>query len=157
MQSVLKFLCAAALTCGTFHAQTILPPGTIDGAITPDLIPDVVAFRLYFAALSEPKAKPTDAVDSVLPTEKQRAKMHAIQITDDDEAILVETVSNFASTTTNASTRFKQKHSLDEVAQDSVSILRNKMSPEGFQRLLDYVRSQKAYMKIIPFPAMGTH
>jgi hypothetical protein len=58
---------------GTIYAQQRAPhsgiPGAIDGSKTPELIPDSVAFRMFFEAVSEPPLPTPEQV------RRQRAKL----------------------------------------------------------------------------------
>ena len=50
-----RLLCLLAI-CMPLVAQSALPQGAIDGAVTPEKIPDYVALRLFLAALGSPSA-----------------------------------------------------------------------------------------------------
>lgn len=127
-----------------------LPPGTIDGQATPDLIPDVVAFRLFFTAVA------LDSGPSATQIAKQNSKLCGIHLSQDDKSILVQTLSNFNAQLAMAQAAQVQT-SFDTVAQNTVNLLQTMMSPDGFQRLQAYVRIQKKLMKRIPYPAMNGH
>lgn len=54
-------------------AQSTFPPGSVDGAVHPEQIPDIVAVRLFLGALRDPSAVasslvPTAKADSLLPS-----------------------------------------------------------------------------------------
>ena len=59
-KAIIFVLCLASATIiNAFGQQLIHPtniPGAIDGSRTPDLIPDAMAYRLFFEAIEEPFA-----------------------------------------------------------------------------------------------------
>ncbi len=65
------------------------PPGTIDGAKNPELIPDEVAYRMIVLAVAEP----ADATDEQ--EERARAKLNAIGFSDDDAAAFLTLLAEF--------------------------------------------------------------
>ncbi len=75
------------------------PPGTIDGAKNPELIPDEVAYRMIVLAIAEP-ANATDAA-----TERARAKLGPIGFSEDDAAAFLTLLSEYQ---TQADTLDKQ-------------------------------------------------
>jgi hypothetical protein len=104
-KAILVFVC---LCCMTFlstrsnaqHAShlaapprqgQILPPGTIDGSKTPEVIPDVIAYRLVFAAFSEP----ADAAPAQLA--RQGAKLSQLKLSDSDAVAVTFALSDFHS------------------------------------------------------------
>src|SRR5215471_18201282 len=62
------------------HAQSVYPPGTIDGADHPELIPDEVAYKMLFLSLMEPE-NPTEAQRA-----RQEAKLRMIVLSENDQA-----------------------------------------------------------------------
>lgn len=127
-----------------------LPPGSIDGQATPELIPDVVAFRLFFTAVAE------DAQATSAQRAKQDSKLCGIHLNTDDKSIFVQSLSGFKSRLAQAAAA-PMAASFDDIAQNVVNLLQTRMSLEGFQRLQAYVRNQKKLMKRIPYPSMGSH
>jgi hypothetical protein len=67
----------------------ILPAGTIDGSKTPDLIPDVLAYRLVFAAFSEP------AGASPAQLNRQRAKLSQLELNVRDSTCFLAPLADF--------------------------------------------------------------
>src|SRR5581483_12211341 len=61
---------------------SILPPGTIDGAIHPELIPDATAYRLFLSAACE---QPTSQLDEKA---RQRALLARAQLSEDELATI---------------------------------------------------------------------
>ena len=134
---------------GSAMQQSSLPPGSIDGQATPELIPDVVAFRLFFTAVAE------DAQPSATQIAKQNSKLCGIHFSDADKSIFVQALPDFKSRMVPA-TAAPMAASLDDIAQATVNLLQTNMSPDGFQRLQAYVRIQKKRMKRFPYPSMGS-
>lgn len=142
------------------HPQAVLPPDTIDGSVTPELIPDIVACRLFFTAAS---AAPHDVTASAshLPSPvgtaespRQRAKLHPAELNSDDEAALVAILADFRASLDSIQI---SGTSLNDLAQQTLDLLQARMSPDGYQRLLQHIRSEKKKMKMIPFPDMSAH
>ena len=132
--------------------QSPLPAGSIDGAVNPELIPDVVAYRLFFSAAAEGSSP------SSLQVVRQDAKLRPIQLAPDDKAALVDALSEFKNNIAQALTLPSPVPGyLDATAQATVDRLRTKMSAGGFQRMEAYVRSQKRLMKRVPYPDMAGH
>jgi hypothetical protein len=138
------------------HEQ-ILPPGSIDGRTNPELIPDIVAFRLVFAAIAEPR-EAISAAPSPIPTDKQKAKLAAAGLGTADESALVDALAGFKEDVGRiVSGKATSKETLDDAAQRTLDRVRARMSPDGFERLVAYVQSKKKLMKRIPLPDMATH
>ena len=119
------------------------PTGIIDGSVSPDLIPDVVAFRLFLSAVAGKGST-------------QDARLQPIGLGSADMAVLVQVLPNFAAALRQALAT-RPQGSLDTAAQAAVDSLREQMSQEGFQRLLTYVRNQKKFIKRAPYPPMHVH
>jgi len=90
---LLASLTVSAIPFSPLLAQTMLPPGSVDGVANPDQIPDTVAFRLFSAGLNY--AGPTahsagaDATATLQPTPRQKAKLRPIALSAADEGILL--------------------------------------------------------------------
>jgi hypothetical protein len=137
----LLLLCAPWTAPGFQSGQPHAQSGIIDGSVNPDLIPDVVAFRLFFSAAAQ-------NIDT------QDAKLQPLGLGAADKGVLVQGISDFKTALLNAMAASPQA-SLDKVAQAAVNSLGAKMSREGFQTLLTYVRGQERYMKRAPYPPMN--
>jgi len=138
-------LLSLALSWSAF-AQAAAPPpapGTIE------LVPDHVAFRLFFAAVAT-SSSPTPAE-----TARQDARLKPIQLTDVDKAVLVRGLSGFKNKFLNGK-QVPQATSLNAIVQGTLSDLQGQISKDGFLRLYAYVRLQKAYMKQAPLPPSTT-
>ncbi len=135
----LLVLGAAQQTAPAFQnvGQPAAPTGIIDGSVSPDLIPDIVAFRLFLSAVAGQSST-------------QDAKLQPIGLGSADTGALVQVLPNFA-TALRQALATRPQGSLDGVAQVAVDSMRAEMSPEGFQRLQAYVRSQKKFMKRAPY------
>jgi hypothetical protein len=170
------------LLCSTLvnHAfgqdrNAVMPPGSIDGSRSPELIPDVVAFRLFFSALAESPqtaalvpGTPEITFSAPEPSARQRAILYPVQLGDGDQRILVQAASDFKDRLVNATAvnsaaspapegAAQSRLTLDEIAQSAVTALKSKMSPDGFQRLQTFVQGQKRYMKRVPYPQTTGH
>jgi len=139
-----------------------LPPGTIDGSVTPELIPDIVAFRLFFSVACEGPANP-----SVMPSsgaaapshpeisDKQRAIIRPVQLDDNDQDALFTELASFknnlhAIASRSARTQLQNSSTatpVDEIEQatrTTLNAVRSKMTPDGFQRLETHVQAFKS-------------
>ena len=68
------------LSLSPLLAQNTLPPGTIDGAVNPEGIPDVAAFRHFLGALVDKSAMPVVSPEGsssspLQPSASQRRKL----------------------------------------------------------------------------------
>lgn len=168
------FAITSLLTAAAFSslAQTqpspknnLHPPGTIDGSKTPEQIPDDVAYRLFFRAVSEPSnASPAQR-------ERLRVKLLRAQLSDADLTPLVEALGNYhdgreawersyqqalsKSGALNASTVNAQfvaeRDVLIKNTRDSIAA---RLSANGFIQLDRLVQMEKRNMVIAPFPEM---
>jgi len=150
----------------------VLPTGTIDGSVNPEGISDVVAFRLFFSVVAESRPlqlrtqESTTISTDVVASSKQKAKLTPVKLSQSDQALIVTVLAGFKSdlqnvmasppkSLANAATQSADQ-SMDSVTQNTINLLRSKMTPDGFERLQAYVREEKQKMKIIPLPQM-TH
>jgi hypothetical protein len=141
------------------------PPGTIDGAKTPDLIPDDVALRMIVLAVAEP----TDASDEA--KERARAKIAPIGFSEEDAAAFLNLLAEYQDQVDAvdkqvaevyertpipdpASTVYKQLLDLgkqkDRLTNDNVAAIPAKLSQDGLLMLSAYLPEAKKGMKIIP-------
>ncbi len=180
MSKLPKIFAFVVFSCCSMFAQqpNQFPPGTIDGAVNPELIPDVVAFRLFFTAVAGNMSAPSLAMtnsssssSAVTATPAQKAKLLPIQLSDADSGVFIQALPAFSANllkataanaaapaaTTSTSNGQTTQRSLDDIAQDTVNTMKAQMTPDGFQRLLAFVQSQKKYIKRVPYPAMGSH
>lgn len=140
-------ICVVFLPSLQAYGQTALPPGSIDGAATPDQIPDVVATRLFLAAIAEPI--PPNATPAP-PSPKQAGKLLPIGLNAADTMALRQVASTWRAQVAAAAGTAAD---LDGLAQNAITSLQGQMTVNGFASFLGYVRAQKKYMKRIPAPA----
>jgi hypothetical protein len=151
----LCLLLSFAAGVGLF-AQTTkqLPPGAIDGAVAPNLIPDMVAFRLFFIAVGE-----TPALD-VIVSAKQQAKLRPIGLSAADQSIIIQELGQFKTALTprqGATQSTSGPSSIDTVTQSTVDRLKSQMTADGFLRLQAHIQSEKKHIKAFPVPVMPGH
>jgi hypothetical protein len=141
------------------------PPGTIDGAKNPELIPDETAWRMVFLGIAEPESA----------TEEQKARAEAkiasIGLNKQDAEAFLYLLSQFQ-TRLDALTaqmvdiqkRSPMMHPLStdaeqmrelidrtyELYADTTAALPAKLSPEGLEKLRAYMQETKRTTKIIP-------
>jgi len=131
----------------------------IDGAVHPEMIPDLTAYRLYLAMVSRPPA-PTD--DQV---KRQEAQLRKTGLQDGDRKRLVATLSNFYSEYQNLIQTFNQEatsawargerpdmESLrvqrDQLVQSTHDALKAALTAKGWTLLDAHVQNEKKHMKI---------
>ena len=141
------------------------PPGTIDGAKNPELIPDEVALRMIVLAVAEP----VDATEQM--RERARAKLNPIGLSEDDTAAFLGLLADYqtqidaldkqvadiyvrAPIPNTASTDYKQLLELgnqkDRLTNNAVSAIPAKLSQGGFTKLLAFLPEAKKGMKVTP-------
>jgi hypothetical protein len=129
----------------------------IDGSKTPQLIPDVVAYRLYFVAVSE---MPNPTPDQV---RRQRAHLGRIGLSDadrDSTARILETfkvqyqalIDDYNNTpevksgsTALQSAMLARRNTLVQITRDS---LKESLSADGMARFDAHVQREKAHMRV---------
>jgi len=147
------------------------PPGTIDGAKNPELIPDEVALRMIVLAVAEP----ADATEAQ--KERARAKLNPIGLGEEDAAAFLNLLAEFQSQSGAldkqaaeifvrapiphpASTDYKQLVELGkrkhQLALDAVAALPARLSDDGLLQLSAYLPEAKKGMKITPDSTMPT-
>jgi hypothetical protein len=138
-------------------------PGGINGALTPQLIPDSTAYRMFFLAIAEPaNAKPDRLA-------RQQAMLSRLRLSPSDLAAIFSTLANFHSQAqalgltagatsvaagTNPAVYNAQCDSVVDAAHEA---LRSSLSVAGFARLEAYVQSEKRHMIIFPSPSMESN
>jgi len=142
------------------------PPGTIDGAKNPELIPDAVAYRLLFLAVAEPENA----------TEEQKARARAkinpagLSETDVEAFLLLLAQFDQGMTAINAQIgKIRDRNPLalsplsadgqqviqltsqsNQLVSDTIASLPEKLSSEGLIQLHDFLQQSKRGMKLIP-------
>ena len=152
--TLLSVVMLAAFVSPKLFAQsstgpTELPAGSIDGAVTPELITDATAFRLFLTAVSL-GPNPTQQERN-----RQAAKLRPIQLSAEDKSALLLALTKFPGIL--ASAEQTPGTSLDDLAEATIADMRSQLSQDGFTRLMSYVQTQKKYMKRIPYPSMPGH
>ena len=141
------------------------PPGTIDGSVNPELIPDAVAYGLLFLAVAEPEN----------PTSEQRArawaKISAAGLTETDFEALLLVLGKLHQEIGIINARLNQIRdhgSLDDPSSPDVAlaiqlgmqfnkllaetttILPTRLSRDGIERLHSHLQNAKRGMKVLP-------
>jgi hypothetical protein len=141
------------------------PPGTIDGAKNPELIPDDVAYRLIFIAFAEPED--ATAEQKV----RARGKINPIGFSSDDADAFLQLLAQFytgmatieaqltqiyqqnpilSPSSTAAATVRELGKQRENLIADTIAALPATLSPEGVAQLQAYLQQAKRGMKIIP-------
>jgi hypothetical protein len=157
------------LVGGFCFAQEPVPitqiPGAIDGAKTPELIPDAIAYRLFFEAIAEPPSATTAQL------RRQRMKLLQARLEEDDLNVIASVMADFhhkleqfkadyafahePGTTGQLSVDIEAWRSRrDEIVDGAHASLRQQMTPLGLKRLDDYIQTRKRQMVIFPPPDM---
>ena len=138
---------------------TTIPPNVINGAEHPELVPDAVAYRLWFVAASLPPM-PTAAQQ-----QRQRAQLMAAGLQGDDIGQAASVLATFASSyaylvgkyndsvaqanevggTPNLQGLLSQRNALVETTRNA---LNSALSVQGMAALRSYVQAQKRNMKV---------
>jgi hypothetical protein len=145
------------------------PPGTIDGAKNPELIPDEVAYRMLFLAVAEPE----DATDEQ--KARARAKIAAAQLSEEDTQALLSLMADFHKETAavlaeNATIRARNpfpdrlstdwpivvelRKRMEANALNTMAALPARLSPEGVAKLQAHLAEVKRGIKRVPLPNM---
>jgi len=147
------------------QAQPADPPGTIDGAKNPEMMPDEVAYGLVFLAVAEPmqstpeqearpRAKIGRAGMSKLDTEAFLHTVNEYKNKLDALGAQVDEVYRRNPFPHPASTDWQKLADLDRQRQQltagTVSALPARLSSDGMRKLYDYLQQAKQGMKIIP-------
>jgi hypothetical protein len=139
-----------------------LPAGTIDGSVSPQLITDAVAYRLFFnAACEQPQSANEDA--------RQRAMLARAHLSDAELTTVSGILTDYrqqmnaleqawsAATagghTPNAATQnFPAQR--DEIVTATKAALAARLSAQGLIKLDQVIQSEKRHMKVVPYPNM---
>jgi len=134
---------------------------SIDGAMHPELIPDSLAYRLYFVAVSTGQ-NPTD-----IDLQRQQAHLRKIGLEADDHKTFVSVLSDFrvkydalvdqynasakaAAARNEAADITGLLKALDGLVQITRDTLKLHLTSEGMFRLHAFVMSEKKNMKVEP-------
>jgi len=163
LRSIRALLLVLSLSLSPLLAQNTLPPGSIDGAVNPEGIPDVAAFRLFLGALVDQSAAPAVSPEGgsslpLQPSASQRRKLLPVGLNSTDTGLLLQALQAWhgdmsaASSATDASA---PAIDLDSIAQRALNGLKQRMSAAGFAQLLAHIRAEKKHMTRIPVPDMS--
>ena len=157
-KAMLIALNAVLLTCVTAQTRGMAQhvPGTINGRLTPDLVPDNVAYRFVLLSVRLPDNPTTDALNV------QRARMKMIGLSDLDKAIMREVVANLkiaysqwqqananvvVQSIAQRDLMRKEQDGIVQQARDALSI---RLSLLGQFQWEAYVRKAKSRMFVLP-------
>ena len=144
----------------TVPGAPLLLHGSIDVSVTPQLIPDATAYRLFFNVASEQPGARTNE------QKRQRAMLSRAQLSEQEleNAALIlsqyrEQISDLenawnaavASKTSSGQDFAGQQNSIVSAARSELAAV---LSPAGMARLDQLVQFEKRRMKIAPFPSM---
>jgi hypothetical protein len=129
-----------------------LPPGTIVGAKSPELIPDSTAFRLVFLSLRAPESP------SATDLKKQSSRLKHIGFSDDDAVAAKNIIDDFGTAYDDWQTKFRQtsssidiptaKSERDAIVQETLGRVMKQLSPAGAAKLAQYVQAAKVRMVV---------
>lgn len=131
----------------------ILPPGTIDGSVTADLIPDDTAYRIFLSAASRQPMSPIDELS------RQRAMLSRARLSENDFGEFAAIVADFqakmeALDHSSHSPAIDPAVSHNSILMAARNQLATRLSAEGLSNLHRLIQVEKRRMKIVPFPAM---
>ena len=134
-------------------SETPDPPGTIDGAKNPELIPDSVARRLFFSVVSEPTGASKEQLA------RQRDKLRAANLSD-EEVSSVSTCSAtfhdkfFSLSPQSASSPTELFNLREQLVEDAHKAIQQALSQAALDKLELHIKARKAHMKLFPDPQM---
>jgi hypothetical protein len=135
----------------TTSTLEIIPIGTIDGSQTPWLIPDSVAYSLFFETVAEPP-EPTD--DQV---RRQRSRLIHAELDDADYQKVVSALSNFKLQRIALDLKYANSSDGDGYKAENSALLANTiqelrigLSAKGMTGLDALIQYEKRNMKIAP-------
>ncbi len=140
-------------------------PGGIDGSVTPQLIPDTLAYRMFFEVMSEAaNATPHEMA-------RQRANLAPAKLSSADLAQVFQILAGFRVNLMAIQRAFaaawntaQQSHASfdgtsfsnqrDDLTQATLASLQAQLSGDGMARLKAYVQAEKKNMTVFPLPDM---
>ncbi len=159
---LLTILLSCSYLLGQTNEHNLVPNGTIDGSVHPELVPDDMAWHLFMRATAE----------SITPTKeevrRQHSKLRAIGLSPSDEAILVKKLGEFhhnvkmydegladsvrrnlPTTAASWATSRRQFYAAKRAEIES------SLSTEGAKTLRAHIQRFKASIKLYPVPDMS--
>jgi hypothetical protein len=135
------------------------PTSFIDGAQTPDLIPDSAAYRLYFLTVSE---MPNPSEEAKI---RQISHLGKVQLHDDDLQSLIGTLANFKQQYNALIDRYNREATVidasggtpntqsfliqrDALVQSTRNALKQTLSADGMAKLDAHIQGEKRRMKV---------
>jgi|SRR5579884_219899 len=157
--AVLLFVCSQGLAQSSPPEHQHSPANVIDGALHPEQIPDLSAYRLYFLMLAEP-INPTDEQ-----RKRQDARIARIGLSDADRQVLITILAGFKADYQNTVRSFNEAATSawkkgertdvkplllrrDQLVQAIHDQLKSQLSPQGVALLEAHIQSQKKFMKV---------
>jgi hypothetical protein len=161
LATIVSLLLSVSLTAQQTHQhQHGKVPKDVDGAVSPQLIPDLTAYRMVFlAATADPDTKPEDL-------EKEKATHHKhigkIGLNDqdtktvtklldkfrDDYARWIKHYNSLAKPDGEPDGAFSLFAERDALVQSTADNIRYSLSAEGSQRFASHVQNEKKTMSI---------
>lgn len=132
------------------------PPGTIDGAKTPDLIPEDAAWRIFIVSVAEPEHPTPHQLNRMM------VKLNRVRLNSSDMGVLMRLLANFhkqftairAETSAQGSRVSESRKLPERLFSTTRTELLTQLSIEGANLLQQHVLSLRAKIKAVPFPAM---
>ena len=132
--------------------------GGIDGSVTPELIPDSTAYRLFMNAVAEPAGATPEQIA------RQRAKLSRAFLSEADLNQVFPIFANYQQQRQNLTQTYQTASALrttqayesqrDAITTATVAQLKAALSADGMTRLEDLIQGEKRHMTIAPFPNM---
>lgn len=126
--------------------------GVVDGANSPDLIPDTIGYALFFTAASKRHGASADE------TARQRAFLSAAHLSESDLMVIASVLDDYQRDFTKLSSPGTVKSEepagarRDALVASTIVALSTRMTSDGWNRLSAVVRSEKRKMRIATAP-----
>lgn len=147
------------MTMPTMVGHTHVPPNVIDGAVTPEKIPDLPAYRLYLLAISKP-AKATNRRVAVTHSHtvmvglEEADRQALVRVADEfryEYHNLIDTYNQMATEAWKKGQRTDIHIFLsqrDALVQATMANLKSSLTEKGWTRLDSHVQNEKKHMQI---------
>ena len=130
--------------------------GGVDGAVTPELIPDAAAYSLFLSTAAEPLGATAEQ------TRRQRAKLGRAQLSEPDLLAMAPILATFQQQQQVLEQSFRAGASpvadVDSLRAQLVAntraALKSAITPDGLARLDALIQMEKRRMAIYPYPAL---
>ena len=133
----------ASLSAQTSSVRNI-PPGWIDGAESPNLIPDRVAYRLVFISLMLPDSPDQTAI------ERQEGHLRQIGLSGADETVLKQALAVFAANYAAWQQTSGTAGEAWNIVQTTQTSLQSRLTSDGNSKFSAYVALAKTHMVVKP-------